>query len=581
MESLSSPEGMGMGICYGNGSGSGGAYSLLLTALSLIPASHYLYALCIVVAVFVYAFLEFHFIEDVLFTGLRGCSVRLTYNPLSKLYQDVVSNCSLLHGRYLATPWLSSPHVQTAFLNYFGKPPMVSYTREIFAASDGGNIALDWLASSYGHGNTVNDPISKEGSTPIVVVIPGLMSESSAAYIKHLVFHMAKKRRWNVVVSNHRGQGGISVTTDCFYNAGWTEDVRAVVNHLSREYPMAPLYIVGTSVGANILVKYLGEDGENVPVAGAVAVCSPWDLLIGDRFIGRKLVQKFYDRAIASGLQRYAFLHETRLSRLANWEGVKRSRSIRDFDHHATCRVGQFETVDTYYRRCSSANYIGNVSVPLLCISALDDPVCSREAIPWDECRLNSNVVLATTKHGGHLAFFEGLAGSSLWWVRASDEFLDNLETSRYLHLQKKAVEVQKSPGPHTAFESLIDQGPYVNVSAGMVAPMVSESDQPCDGSAEISTDSLDPPSESGNGTDAPKERKPAAILRSEQGSEAGHVVSPFRRCLDLILGQSRRPIWLLAHVALLVTWPMVGSALRVLLARKLRKDLPAPPIKR
>lgn len=46
-----------------------------------------------------------------------------------------------------------------------------------------------------------------------------------------------------------------------------------------------------------------------------------------------------------------------------------------------------FQTVDTYYRRCSSASYVGNVMVPLLCISALDDPVCTREAIPWDECR--------------------------------------------------------------------------------------------------------------------------------------------------------------------------------------------------
>lgn len=42
--------------------------------------------------------------------------------------------------------------------------------------------------------------------------------------------------------------------TDCFYNAGWTEDIRSIVNHLSREYPVAPLYIVGTSIGANILV---------------------------------------------------------------------------------------------------------------------------------------------------------------------------------------------------------------------------------------------------------------------------------------------------------------------------------------
>lgn len=27
-------------------------------------------------------------------------------------------------------------------------------------------------------------------------------------------------------------------------------------------------------------VKYLGEDGENVPIAGAATVCSPWDLLV-------------------------------------------------------------------------------------------------------------------------------------------------------------------------------------------------------------------------------------------------------------------------------------------------------------
>ncbi|KAG5544655.1 hypothetical protein RHGRI_017180 [Rhododendron griersonianum] len=78
-------------------------------------------------------------------------------------------------------------------------------------------------------------------------------------------------------------------------------------------------------------VKYLGEHGENVPVAGAVAICSPWDLLIGDRFISRRLVQKLYDRALCIGLQginliihalpigkaleRYGFLSGNELSR--------------------------------------------------------------------------------------------------------------------------------------------------------------------------------------------------------------------------------------------------------------------------
>lgn len=119
--------------------------------------------------------------------------------------------------------------------------------------------------------------------------------------------------------------------SDCFYNAGWTEDIRVVVHYLHKEYPKAPLFAVGTSIGANILVgfnsnpivilhwtlprlghniddklmlviflgqnkylsfssfycakphlqvKYLGEDVDNVPVAGAVAICSPWDLLV-------------------------------------------------------------------------------------------------------------------------------------------------------------------------------------------------------------------------------------------------------------------------------------------------------------
>ncbi|KAJ6952539.1 hypothetical protein NC653_041621 [Populus alba x Populus x berolinensis] len=81
---------------------------------------------------------------------------------------------------------------------------------------------------------------------------------------------------------------------------------------------------------------------------------------------------------------------------------------------------------------------LGNVLVPRLCISALDDPICTREAIQWDECRrilfydteitsvlnyplspfqtANPNIVLATPQHGGHLAFFEGLAATSYWY---------------------------------------------------------------------------------------------------------------------------------------------------------------------
>ncbi|KAD6119377.1 hypothetical protein E3N88_10648 [Mikania micrantha] len=432
------------------------ALALIIEGFTLMPIKHYVIACVCFFIIFIYNFLDFHFIHDA-FTLFRGSPVSLTYNSASEVYHGVASKCRLLHGRYMATPWLSSPHVQTTFLNFHGRPPAVEYRRKLFHASDGGTFALDWLKSC----DVLGDSTYVDDKTPIVIVIPGLTSDSSSAYLKHLAFSTAK-RGWNVVICNHRGLGGISVTSDCFYNAGWTNDIRDAINHLHNEYPNTPLFAVGTSIGANILVKYLGEYGEDIPIAGAAAICSPWDLLIGSKFIVRRTVQKFYDRALTVGLQGYAQLHQTLFSRLADWDGIVKSRTIRDFDNYATRLVGKFETVDTYYRHCSSAQYVTKVKIPLLCINALDDPVCTSEAIPWDECRANKNIVLAVTLHGGHLAFFEGLTGSSLWWVRAVNEFLGVLHSSPLMHKQKK------NP-PHSVEESCVEQGPYVNVSNGMV----------------------------------------------------------------------------------------------------------------
>ncbi|XP_047312296.1 embryogenesis-associated protein EMB8-like isoform X2 [Impatiens glandulifera] len=543
------------------------AYKLLFKAISMIPKSHFACFLIFFFLYFLYNFLEFHFLEDA-FTAFRGSPISLTYNPASEIYQDVVSKCRILHGRYLATPWMSSPHIQTTLLNFFGRPPAVTYTRQLYRATDGGTIALDWLLYSdvLGDGRLKDSSISKDDTTPIVIIIPGLTSDSTAPYLKHLAWGTAKCG-WNVVVSNHRGLGGISVTSDCFYNAGWTEDIREVIHYLHREHPRAPLLIIGTSIGANILVKFLGEDGENIPIGGAVAICSPWDLLIGDRFISRRLVQKLYDRALAIGLQGYAKMHEPQYTRLANWEGIEKSRSIRDFDNYATCHVGKFETVDTYYRHCSSSSFVAKVAVPLLCISSLDDPVCTKEAIPWDECRLNKNIVLATTKHGGHLAFFEGPTASGLWWVRATCEYLSVLLSSSHMHIQKKTMSC-------VPLECSIDQGPYLNVTDGMVAAVgnelithVQEFKQlqntltvDLDSSTKVVSDCSNKEAKT---TSSP----PLVDLKSSK------IFTTMRQQLDRIVQQSNASFWILSYIAVLST-PLLGVALHFIFKRKFKNAM-------
>ncbi|XP_037417387.1 embryogenesis-associated protein EMB8-like isoform X1 [Triticum dicoccoides] len=576
------------------------AAELLLRAAALVPLERYALAALVLAAAFLYRFLELHVLGDLL-RGLRGGRVALTFHPDSQVYHRVAAKCRSLHGRYLATPWLASPHLQTLFLGIWGIPPSVTYRRQLYTVRDGGTIALDWLLASdreAADGSSCDGTISSDDSTPIVVVVPGLTSDSTAAYVKHLVFSMVSNG-WNVVVGNHRGLGGISITSDCFYNGGWTEDIREVVNYLHQKYPEAPLFTVGTSLGANILVKYLGEEGESTPVAGAASICSPWDLLVTSRFISRKLVQRCYDKALAIGLKGYAKLHQPVLARLANWEAITSSCSTREFDHHATCVVAKYETVDTFYRKCSCANYIGNVSVPLLCISALDDPLCTREAIPWDECRANKNIVLATTPNGGHLGFFQGLTAGRLWWVKPVSEFFSALHDSPCMHRQK----IQEH-GLQSSMESSIDKGPYVNLMEdGMVAAVTNEDTnihdsldkrtvsemEGSDGMINVqqngSTSVLQDESHSAvkNTNSSEDNVAPAQGLvgSQEQREELStdkirDAIAPVKKSINQLIRSQGRSVWWLAYIAVVTSWPLLGALGFFLYRKKFRNSLPA-----
>uniref|UniRef100_A0A0E0CAW7 AB hydrolase-1 domain-containing protein n=1 Tax=Oryza meridionalis TaxID=40149 RepID=A0A0E0CAW7_9ORYZ len=575
----------------GGGGGGESAGELLLRAAAMVPAEHYALAALAVVSVLAYGFLELHFLGDLL-RGFRGGRVELTFHPASEIYHRVASKCRSLHGRYLATPWLASPHLQTLFLGISGRPPLFTYKRQLYTVHDGGTIALDWLLATDSKDS--DGILSEDASAPLVVIVPGLTSDSAAAYVKHMAYSMAKKG-CNTVVSNHRGLGGVSITSDCLYNAGWTEDLREVINYLHHKYPKAPMLCVGTSIGANIVVKYLGEEGENTPVAGAASICSPWDLVVGDRFISRKLVQRVYDKALAFGLKGYAKLHEPVLVRLANWEGIKKSRSIREFDHHATCMVAKYETVDTYYRRCSSASYVGNVSVPLLCVNALDDPLCTREAIPWDECRANKNIVLATTPNGGHLAFFQGLTAGRLWWVGAVSEFLFALLDSKYMHQQKAQDHIL-----HSSLESSIDKSPYVNVMEDGMIALVTD-DGPCD-DVTPSHQVNDIKQDNGDFTQQNEHTKEvddknitevngipsqSPEQSAEQQVEEHYVgkfhdaIAPVKRSINQLTRYQGKSVWLLAYIAFVTSWPLLGSLAFIAFRKKFRNNLLAKWLRR
>jgi predicted alpha/beta-fold hydrolase len=85
---------------------------------------------------------------------------------------------------------------------------------------------------------------------------------------------------------------------------------------------------------------------------------------------------------------------------------VKKATTVREFDHALTRITFKYPTVDHYYSDASSIKKLQDVTVPLLCLSAKDDPISIVVPDP-DQVESNPNVILCVTKAGGHLGFFE------------------------------------------------------------------------------------------------------------------------------------------------------------------------------
>lgn len=48
---------------------------------------------------------------------------------------------------------------------------------------------------------------------------------------------------------------------------------------VQKRYPSSELLAAGWSLGGNILVRYLGEEGASCPISAAASLCNPLDLV--------------------------------------------------------------------------------------------------------------------------------------------------------------------------------------------------------------------------------------------------------------------------------------------------------------
>ena len=149
--------------------------------------------------------------------------------------------------------WCRNRHLQTMWAPLFRKIRL-GLRRERVETPDGDFVDLDWLDHPY------------ERAAPVVLVLHGLEGSSRSHYALGLL-EGARDRGWRGVVLNFRSCSGELNRLARFYHSGDTGDLDTVVRLLDAREPGLRLGIVGVSLGGNVLLKWLGERGGDVPAA--------------------------------------------------------------------------------------------------------------------------------------------------------------------------------------------------------------------------------------------------------------------------------------------------------------------------
>lgn len=305
-------------------------------------------------------------------------------------------------SEYTYTPawWVPGPHLQTLWGKLVRRPPIVTTRAERWTTPDDDEIEIRRL----------DPPTGAPRDVPRLLILHGLEGTIRSHYLCGLL-DQARRRGWTADVLIFRGCNGELPRAARFYHSGETTDLDLVVRRLVREHPAQPLLAIGISLGGNVLLKWLGEQGDAAPsqLKAAAAVSVPFDLERGSRRIERGF-SRIYTYHFLRTLRRKALAKLALQSDLFDDVPLRRAKTMMDFDEAVTAPVHGFASAQDYYSRSSSKHFLSGIRRPTLLLSAYDDPFLPREVLDDVSMVARDNHLLTVEfhEHGGHVGFVSG-----------------------------------------------------------------------------------------------------------------------------------------------------------------------------
>jgi hypothetical protein len=270
-------------------------------------------------------------------------------------------------------------------------------------------------------------------TAPLVLLLHGLEGHTERGYMIQTCLALAD-RGMRAVGLNFRGCSGEPNRQPRLYHSGETEDTAFVLGLLRRRFPSRPLMAIGFSLGGNVLLKYLGEQGakNTARLSAAVAVSVPYDLSAGAKILEGGGMARIYSHYFLRSLKNKVRAKRDVIGKVIDLDAVLASRTLRDFDDAATSKLHGFGGAEDYYRKSSSGRFIESIRVPTLLIHSRDDPFLRLADVPRSTIEASPFLRLILTEGGGHVGFFEGGPpwNPSFWMEEQCSSFLAHYRRS-------------------------------------------------------------------------------------------------------------------------------------------------------
>lgn len=302
---------------------------------------------------------------------------------------------------------LKNRHFQTIYSSLFRNPPTINFEIQRFSLSDGDFLECYWHKVK-----------KQEETTPTVIIFHGLTGSYKSPYVLGLMNEL-RINGFNSVLMHFRGCSGRDNLLPRSYHSGETGDALEFATSIKKRFSSSNLYGVGYSLGANMLLKLLGELGDNSLFKKVVAVSPPMQLDICADTMNSgfaKLYQKRLIKDLNIALEKKYDRHDMHSLINLQREEVKKLKTFWEFDNAYTASVHGFSSAQDYYEKCSSKQFLKEIKTPTLIIHSKDDPFMTIAVLPKDD-ELSVNVELELYKYGGHVGFISGNIFKPKYWL--------------------------------------------------------------------------------------------------------------------------------------------------------------------